>query len=312
MLATLLALLLLGGLTAVGLAPAVAGSAVDAHSAVTLPAPVLEPTSVPVLRHLGSTPDGWPRYRLAPGTLPDRLPVGAGWHAEVSWVQDGRVRLARVDVPATAPAGAPLLVALHGLASGLALSERQQHWEQLALQQRAVLVEAAGWQASWNAGSCCGAAVRQGVDDMAYLDRVVQVVSALHAVDPRRVELAGFSNGAMMAYRYACGRPGRIAGVLAVAGTMTAPCVPRSPTAVLSVHGGDDPAVPLAGLAYSADLRSALPPSSRAPALWSRVGAAVRVVVLPQLGHAWPHAADGFDATGRGWAFLAAHPMQRR
>lgn len=315
--AGLAVLVLLLGLAALssfaGAAPALAGStegpearsSTSVARALAAPPPALEPA----MRRTGTNGDGWATYRLADGRVPDRLAPGAGFRGEISWVQGSLVRKARVYVPRSAPRVAPLLVSLHGLGATLAKVEAQQRWSTLSMQQGFVLVWGAGHKGSWNAGPCCGAAVREKVDDLAYLDRLLQVTGALHGIDRRRVHLAGYSNGAMMAYRYACGRPGRITGVLAVAGTHTAPCTPTLPTAVMVVHGSDDPTVPLNGVRYSASLRSALPPARKAAQQWARRGAGVRAVVLDGFAHGWPTRANGgYDATGQGWAFLEAHP----
>lgn len=327
---TALALLLLvAGVAAFvsvhGTGPAVAGgpagsvaplqAAAPVAKAAALDAAVPEPRRPakpePALRRTGTNTDGWAVYRLGAGRVPDRLPVGRGFRGEITWLQGGLERKARVYVPKSARASAPLLVSLHGLGSSLRQVEAQQRWSSLAFQQRLVVVWGAGHRGSWNAGPCCGPSARR-VDDLAYLDRVIQLTGALTGVDRRRVHLAGFSNGAMLAYRYACGRPGKIAGVLAVAGTHTAPCTPRRATAVLAVHGAQDPTVPLRGTRYSRALRSRLPAVSTGPRLWARTGAGVRTVVLPRLGHAWPtRHRGGYDATGEGWRFLKAHPLPR-
>ena len=328
-------LLLVAGATAflslAGTGPAVTGAAtgtgltssftvarsLDALTSPTSPANPASPTSPaspvplePAMRRTGTNHDGWATYRLAAGRVPERLGRGAGFRGEISWLQGDLVRKARIYVPRSADAaGAPLLVSLHGLGASLRKVEQQQHWSTLSMQQGFVLVWGAGYEGSWNAGPCCGAASRKGVDDLGYLDTVLAISEALHAVDPHRIELAGFSNGAMMAYRYACGRPGRIAGVLAVAGTNTAPCVPSNATAILVVHGSADPTVPLAGIRYSNSLRTSLPPARRAASQWQATGAGVRVVVLKGFAHGWPTTSKGgYDATGQGWRFLKNHP----
>jgi poly(3-hydroxybutyrate) depolymerase len=292
-----------------GVVPAVAGvppAGVAVQAAAVSPAVELDP---PALVRTGTNADGWAVYRLEAGRIPDRLPVGNGFRGEITWLQGGLARKARLYVPRSAPATAALLVSLHGLRFSLRGVEAQQRWSTLAFQQELVVVWAAGHRGSWNAGPCCGAAAGR-VDDLAYLDRLLQITGALQGIDRRRVHLAGYSNGAMLAYRYACGRPGRIAGVLAVAGTHIAPCTPTRATAVLAVHGADDPTVPLPGTRYSAELRSPLPPVARAPQLWARTGAGVRSVVLPSYAHGWPTRHDGgYDATGEGWRFLKAHPL---
>ena len=288
-----------------GVAPAVAFAA-GPGAALQAGAPVKQ-LDAPGLARNGTSADGWAVYRLDDGRVPDRLPVGDGFRGEITWSQGGLERRARVYVPSSAPATAPLLVSLHGLGASLRQVEVQQRWSTLAYQQELVVVWGVGHRGSWNAGPCCGAAAGV-VDDLAYLDRLLQITGALQGIDRRTVHLAGYSNGAMLAYRYACGRPGRIAGVLAVAGTHTAPCTPTRATAILSVHGAQDPTVPLAGTTYSDALLSPLPPPRRAPQLWARTGAGVRSVVLPGFAHGWPTRRDGYDATGEGWRFLKAHP----
>lgn len=293
-----------------GIAPAVAFAAVPG-AALQAAAPVTQAAQLdaPALVRSGTNGDGWAVYRLADGRVPDRLPVGNGFRGEISWQQGGLERRARVYVPRSARESAPLLVSLHGMGVSLRQVEAQQRWSTLAYQQELVVVWGVGHRGSWNAGPCCGAAAGQ-VDDLAYLDRLLQVTGALQGIDRRRVHLAGYSNGAMLAYRYACGRPGRIAGVLAVAGTHTAPCTPTRATAILSVHGAKDPTVPLGGTRYSDALLSPLPPARYAAQLWARTGAGVRSVVLPGFAHGWPtRHTGGYDATGEGWRFLKAHPL---
>jgi predicted esterase len=277
-------------------------------SAAGVPEPAPSPTPEPALQRTGTNTDGWAVYRLGDGRVPDRLGVGEGFRGEITWRQGGLTRKARIYVPRSTPQTAPLLVSLHGLGGSLRQVEVQQRWSTIAFQQEFVLVWGAGHEGSWNAGPCCGSAAGR-IDDLAYLDRLLQIAGALHAIDRRRVHLAGYSNGAMLAYRYACGRPGRIAGVLAVAGTHTAPCTPTRATAVLAVHGAQDPTVPLEGTRYSSSLRSRLPAVNTGPRLWARTGAGVRTVVLPGFGHGWPtRHHGGYDATGEGWRFLNAHP----
>lgn len=284
-----------------------ASEAVAAASAKA-PEPAASPSPEPALQRTGTNSDGWAVYRLGDGRVPDRLSVGEGFRGEITWRQGGLTRKARIYVPRSTPQTAPLLVSLHGLGGSLRQVELQQRWSTIAFQQEFVLVWGAGHEGSWNAGPCCGSAAGR-IDDLAYMDRLLQITAALHAIDGRRVHLAGYSNGAMLAYRYACGRPGRIAGVLAVAGTHTAPCTPTRATAVLAVHGANDPTVPLKGTRYSQSLQSRLPAVNTGPRLWARTGAGVRTVVIPRFGHGWPtRHHGGYDATGEGWRFLKAHP----
>ena len=100
----------------------------------------------------------------------------------------------------------------------------------------------------WNAGNCCGPAVRSNVDDVAFIRAVLDDLAKTYRIDPKRVFATGMSNGAMMAYRLASELSDRIAAVAPVAGTMaTEECRPTRPVPVLHVHGTEDEYVPFAG-----------------------------------------------------------------
>jgi predicted esterase len=282
-----------------------AAATATATTTVTAPPAAAPPTA---LRLTGSTADGWERYDLADGRLPAAVPAGRVFRGEVHLRVAGVDRAVRVLVPASAPSPAPVLVALHGMYQSVQATEHTQGWGTVARRAGAVLVYGIGSHASWDAGTCCGRAAAEHVDDLAYLDRVVALAGALHPADPRRLFLTGFSNGAMMAYRYACARRDRVAAVLAVSGTVVAACRGRSDVAVLAVHGAADRTVPLAGLAWSPALRTSLRPVSATARMF---GPTISARVLPGFGHGWPTLAHGgYDTTGRGWAFLAAHPRR--
>ena len=70
----------------------------------------------------------------------------------------------------------------------------------------------------WNDGSLRGHAYARGIDDVSFLAAVLDDVEARHHVDPARIYVAGFSNGASMAFRLAAAMPERIAALAAVAG----------------------------------------------------------------------------------------------
>jgi len=62
------------------------------------------------------------------------------------------------------------------------------------------------------------------------------------------VYMTGYSNGAMMTYRYVCERPDRLRGAASVAGTdFDADCVPSGAVPFLQVSGSDDPVIPPLG-----------------------------------------------------------------
>ncbi|MEN9643843.1 MAG: hypothetical protein RL238_512 [Actinomycetota bacterium] len=101
---------------------------------------------------------------------------------------------------------------------------------------------------TWNAGGCCGAAARKDVDDVAFIDALIDEMMADHHIDADRVYVVGHSNGGFMAYPLACELSDRIAAVgLQAGGLMVDTCAPERPVSLLHVHGRDDTNVPLDG-----------------------------------------------------------------
>lgn len=134
----------------------------------------------------------------------------------------------------------PLVVVLHGL--GGTGADAAAAFDVPGVR----VVAPDGVEHSWNAGACCGPAHEHGVDDVARLDTLVARMVAEDGVDPRRVYAVGFSNGAMMAYAWACGSR-TLAGIGVVGGARVTPCPDPGPVAVVAVHGDADRNVPIGG-----------------------------------------------------------------
>jgi polyhydroxybutyrate depolymerase len=102
----------------------------------------------------------------------------------------------------------------------------------------------------WNAGSCCAIAARENIDDVGFLDQLIRSLEQSLPVDADRVVMSGHSNGAMMAWRFACERGGVLAAAMPVSGSLEtadpAACAPRG-TSLLAVHGDADRNHPLEG-----------------------------------------------------------------
>lgn len=104
----------------------------------------------------------------------------------------------------------------------------------------------AGVGGSWNAGLCCGVAQRQGVDDVAFVNAVLDDASRRSNVDSAHRALVGYSGGGMLAYRIMCSPHRPLAAVVEVSGSLEAPCgagVTLPP--LLSLHGELDGTVGL-------------------------------------------------------------------
>ncbi|HLX34947.1 MAG TPA: PHB depolymerase family esterase, partial [Candidatus Limnocylindrales bacterium] len=144
----------------------------------------------------------------------------------------------------------PLIVQLHGrgidairfdLWTGLAGFATERGW--------AVALPAAVGEI-WNDGRWTGTEVAE-VDDIGFIDAVIVDAAARLPIDPRRVYLAGMSNGASMAGRYVCERPAGACAVAQVAGTaaesVVAGCQPGRPVPLLQIHGAVDRFAPYGG-----------------------------------------------------------------
>ena len=91
-------------------------------------------------------------------------------------------------------------------------------------------------QGCWNAGFCCGAA-----DDVGFISRLVDRLSAEIRVDRSKVFAAGISAGAAMAYRVACELSDRFTAIASSAGSLDFQgCQPARPVSILEMHGTAD------------------------------------------------------------------------
>jgi polyhydroxybutyrate depolymerase len=156
-----------------------------------------------------------------------------------------------VHVPAM-PEGseAPLLVVLHGAGSTAARFEAKTGFDQLADEDRFIVVYpdaiAIGSSTTWNAGRCCPPASAARVDDVAFVVALLERLETTYRVDVRRVYAVGHSNGAMLAQRLGCEESLLFAAVASVAGSLELPgCVPRRAVAMLEIHGTADRQVPM-------------------------------------------------------------------
>jgi polyhydroxybutyrate depolymerase len=95
----------------------------------------------------------------------------------------------------------------------------------------------------WNATAACCDFERTGVDDSAYLHRLIEAVKSQYPVDPKRVYFVGHSNGAFMAYRMACEHSTEITAIVSLAGAAdndASRCTPERPVSILEIHGTSD------------------------------------------------------------------------
>ena len=140
----------------------------------------------------------------------------------------------------------PLVILLHAY-TGDGLSQERYFDLQPLAEERGFLyvhpdgvLDGSGYR-GWNAtDACCG---DSDADDTAYLNFIIDEVSAAYSVIATRIYLVGHSNGGFMAHRMACDHADRIAAIVSLAGATfldRAKCAPTEPVSVLQIHGTAD------------------------------------------------------------------------
>jgi polyhydroxybutyrate depolymerase len=125
---------------------------------------------------------------------------------------------------------------------------------------------------TWNAGTCCGLAMRENVDDVGFVRAMIEELSKLYHIDRGRIFATGISNGAMFTYRLACEASDLIAGIGPVSGDLGVDGPrPSHSVPVIHFHGLKDPNCPyLGGIGPSAITRVWHRPIPETVAWWVR------------------------------------------
>ena len=325
---------------------------IDRHLDPTHGSSVRRPIHDLVESHVGSAVESHVESAVRRSSwLPAAVPAGTISHGTLSF--DGVERTYRLYVPADLPDGpVPLFIGLHGGTGWGDQFAQTDHIEGLAESNGFIVVhpdgvkQAAGGPGGvWNGGVCCGVAVRDDVDDVGFINALIDQLEIDYPVDADRVYAFGHSNGAIMSYRLACESADRIVGVGIFAGTLGVdPCTPTQPVSVMHVHGTADTNLPLAGGVGPDSLAGVDFPVPKegfdvlsqvqgcpAPST-TTVGdvtvdrrepctgaAAMEFVTIESATHAWPGGTPirtpasgpgyaGYDATTEIVAFLLSHP----
>jgi polyhydroxybutyrate depolymerase len=184
--------------------------------------------------------------------------IATGLHAQMDSVFfDGAYRHYALHFPPQYDGSTPLplVICLHGgFGSGL------QFEEQSTLSEKsdeagfvAVYPNGTGYLLApnlrfWNAGNCCGYAEEQNIDDVGFIEAMIDALVADYAIDATRVYSTGISNGAFMSYRLACELSDKIAAIAPVAGGMLVDeCLPSSSVPIIHFQSFLDTSNPYTG-----------------------------------------------------------------
>jgi len=224
----------------------------------------------------------------------------------------------------------PLLLAMHG---GFGSAYNLQ--DQSALSEKAdttvtpfVVVYPEGVRSligirSWNAGSCCGYARDNDINDVGFISTLIDTLLSRYRIDQREVYATGISNGGMLSFRLAVELAGKIAAIAPVAGALVVdgPWSPERPVPVIQFHSYLDENVPFYGGEGGGFSNEPYPPADSVLNVWSglsgcgvendtlfhEVGeylfktwtqcndnADIQLYVTYDGGHSWPGGREGF------------------
>jgi polyhydroxybutyrate depolymerase len=141
----------------------------------------------------------------------------------------------------------PLLINLHGYTGTGASQSSYTFLQEAAAEAGVAYIAPTGTEDNqgsnfWNANSACCNFNNSDVDDVAFIDSLIENSSALANIDPKRIYLFGHSNGHFMAYGYLCSGSTKVSAIAGLAGAMnTDPALCKSkPNNVLHIHGEQD------------------------------------------------------------------------
>ncbi len=144
----------------------------------------------------------------------------------------------------------PLLFNLHGFSSNEVQQEFYGDFRPIADTANFIIVHPRGTATAtgtlfWNVGF-----FPSTVDDLGFINTLIDTLSATYNINPQRVYSTGMSNGGFMSYSLACSN-NRFAAIASVTGSITLPylkqCKPSKPIPVLEIHGTGDAVVAYAG-----------------------------------------------------------------
>jgi len=226
----------------------------------------------------------------------------------------------------------PVVLAFHGGGGNAEVQRTQSQMNAVADKHGFIVVYPDGTGRlrllTWNAGTCCGYAVRKGVDDVGFVSALIDDVARIYSIDEKRVYATGLSNGGMLCYRLACELSDRIAAIAPISAGMSVDGPrPKRQIPILHIHGLKDNNVLFEGGVGSNQFQPE-PHRSNAETLGffinaygyanqpievqkgadyifdrygpppGQPGPPILLYKLPEGGHNWP---GGIDTTGKRW-----------
>lgn len=205
---------------------------------------------------------------------------------------DGISRSFIIYMPKTysATAKAPVIFLFHGggaTANSMLNISDESDFKSISDRENVLLVAPEGISKSWNDGRATKAN-KKDIDDVKFIDSLLQYMESTYAVDAARIYATGISNGGFMVSRLGCERGAKFAAIAVVAATMGvdipyAGCAPDCSLPVMYIHGTADPLIPFNGGEKSIGAEGAFVSHQQAIEKWVAVNKANPTPVVTQL-----------------------------
>lgn len=179
-------------------------------------------------------------------------PVSVTTASAVQFIVGG-ARPVTVQLPADTSQPSPLLIMLHSASTSGAHQEKYMKLGPVAKRLGMIYIAPDGTVGKdgrrvWNAAKACCQKSGDPVDDIGYLNSLIDEIDSKYSVDRNRIYFVGHSNGAFMSLAFACST-GKVAGVVSLAGALDTDnlCASTHPFAFLHIHGVADPTIKING-----------------------------------------------------------------
>jgi polyhydroxybutyrate depolymerase len=148
--------------------------------------------------------------------------------------------------------GFPLVIVMHGYTSSAESMERWTHLSDKSDEEGFIVAYPNGLPYPWNENNPqawnCGGPWEEWTsqtDDVGFINKMIEIISAHYTIDPNRIFITGHSNGSRMAYRLGFELSQKIAAIAPISGQMVyeSKKIPDFPVSVLHMHAINDSTV---------------------------------------------------------------------
>ena len=192
------------------------------------------------------------------------VPITKGMTTEESIEYNGLTRTYRLYIPSSYDhTPTPLVFVLHFGGGNAAIIEKVTEMTEKAEEEGFIVVYPNGTGTfedrllTWNAGFCCGYAVGNNIDDIRFINTLIETLKETLAVDTSRIYVTGFCNGGGLTHRIGAELSHTVAAIAPVAGSIGGKetedsalwtiSAPQNPVSVVIIHGTNDSYVPYDG-----------------------------------------------------------------